>query len=78
MYGQEFPELALDGRNYPTWASDVKICSALKGFLVAINPPAEGAEALASAVQYGALHFTRQHLDPDLKAEYLMEENPQN
>jgi hypothetical protein len=38
---REFEELALDGRNYPTWAMDVKISLALRGMHEAIVPPAE-------------------------------------
>jgi hypothetical protein len=37
----EFDELALDGRNYPTWALNVKISLAFHGIMATLTPPAE-------------------------------------
>ena len=38
----EFEELALDGHNYPTWASDIKIGFASRGILATIEEPVIG------------------------------------
>jgi hypothetical protein len=73
---KEFEELALDGHNYPTWALDIKISLASKNILSALLPPAERTEPLHDAYKYNALYILRHHLHPDLKAEYVMEEEP--
>ena len=73
---REFEELALDGHNYPTWALDIKISLASKNILSALLPPTERVEPLHDAYKYNALYIIRNHLHPDLKAEYVMEEEP--
>jgi hypothetical protein len=72
---KEFDELALDGHNYPTWASDIKINFASRGLLAHINEPIEGV-VLDEQKKYGALMLLRFYIHKDLKQEYLMEENP--
>ena len=42
MATKEFEELALDGSNYPTWASDIKIALASRGLLATIEPAQAG------------------------------------
>ena len=39
MATKEFEELALNGSNYPTWASDIKIALASQGLLAIIQEP---------------------------------------
>jgi hypothetical protein len=39
MSTKEFEELALDGHNYPTWASDIEITFASRGIIDAIAHP---------------------------------------
>lgn len=73
---KEFAELAVDGSNYLTWAMDVKINLTAKGLNSAITTPAQGTSSITDITRYSALHFIRHHLHPDLKTEYLMEENP--
>jgi hypothetical protein len=73
---REFEELALDGHNYPTWALDIKISLASKNILSALLPPNERVEPLHDAYKYNAFYIIRHHLHPDLKAEYVMEEEP--
>ena len=73
---REFEELALDGHNYPTWALDIKISLASKNILSALLPPNERVDPLHDAYKYNALYIIRHHLHPDLKAEYVMEEEP--
>uniref|UniRef100_A0ACD5XNR6 Uncharacterized protein n=1 Tax=Avena sativa TaxID=4498 RepID=A0ACD5XNR6_AVESA len=72
---KEFAELALDGRNYLTWAMDVKINLSSRNLISTITTPAEGAPAIPEPAKYAALHFIRHHLYPSLKDEYMMEEN---
>jgi hypothetical protein len=82
MTVKEFEELALDGNNYPTWAMDVKISLSSRGIAAALIPPEEplpqGVAQLTEPQKYGALYIIRNHIHPDLKSEYLMEESPSN
>jgi hypothetical protein len=71
---REFEELVLDGHNYPTWAMDVKISLALRGMYEAIIPPADRNVPLLEPYKYNALYIIRNHIHPDLKSEYVMEE----
>lgn len=73
---REFEELALDGHNYPTWAMDVKISLALRGIIHALTPPAEREVPLSEQFKFNALYIIRHHIHPDLKSEYVMEEEP--
>jgi hypothetical protein len=43
MATKEFEELVLDGTNYPTWASDIKIALASHSLLATIQEPQQGA-----------------------------------
>jgi hypothetical protein len=76
MTNQEFDQLALDGSNFPTWALDLKVSLSLRGLYLAISAPQEGVPPLADNFKYNALFIIRNHIHPDLKAEYLMEEDP--
>jgi len=78
MTVKEFDLLALDGHNYPTWAVDVKVSLASRGLYRAVLPPEEGVAPLEDQHVYTALYLIRSHIHPDLKAEYLLEENPRN
>jgi hypothetical protein len=71
----EFEELILDGHNYPTCSKDIKI-SSLHGMYEAIVPPAERIVQLVEPYKYNALYIIRNHIHPDLKSEYVMEEEP--
>jgi hypothetical protein len=72
---REFEEVVLDGHNYPTWALDVKISLALHGILPALTPPAEREAVFLNTYKYQALFIIRNHLHPDLKSIYVMEEH---
>jgi hypothetical protein len=76
MTAKEFETLALDGNNFPTWAMDLKVSLSLRGMYEAIAPPQAGVAPLAEPLKYNALYIIRSHIHPDLKAEYLMEEDP--
>jgi hypothetical protein len=78
MTVKEFDLLALDGHNYLTWAMDVKVSLASRGLYRAVLPPEEGVAPLDDQHVYMALYLIRSHIHPDLKAKYLLEENPQN
>ena len=64
---KEFAELAIDGRNYLTWAMDVKINLAARNLISTITTPTQGTPAIADTTKYASLHFIRHHLDPSLK-----------
>jgi hypothetical protein len=70
----KFEELAFDGHNYPTWVLDVKISLAFREILSDLTPPAEREAAFLDTYKYQALYTIRNHLHPDLKSEYVMEE----
>jgi len=76
MVAKEFEQLSLDGHNYPTWAVDVKVSLSSRGLYRAVAPPQEGVAPFDQYV-FSALYIIRSHIHPDLKAEYLLEENPQ-
>jgi hypothetical protein len=72
----EFEELALDRHNYPTWMMDTKISLTLRGMYEAIVPLAERTVQLLDPYKYNALYIIRNHIHPDLKSKYVMEEEP--
>jgi hypothetical protein len=72
----KFEELALDGHNYPTWTLDIKISLSFHGILLALTPPVEREATFLHIYKYQALFIIQNHLHPDLKSEYVMEEDP--
>ena len=71
---REFEELAKNGLNYLTWASDVAIVlegRKIKGVLVAGTPMAPSTTTPAENAQ--ALHFLGHHMCTMLKHEYMAE-----
>jgi hypothetical protein len=73
----EFNELALAGQNYPTWAMDIKISLTFRGIMVALTlAEREREAAFLDTYKYHALYIIQNHLHPDLKSEYVMEEEP--
>ena len=75
MATKEFEELTLDGSNYPTWTSNIEIALTSRGLLVTIEP-AQAGVVLQDKQVYTALALLRFYIHKDLKAEYLMIENP--
>jgi hypothetical protein len=73
---REFEKLTLDGHNYPTWAMYVKISLALRGMYEAIVPPDERIVQLLDSCKYNVLYIIRNHIYPDLKSNYVIEEEP--
>jgi hypothetical protein len=74
----EFDELALDGHNYPTWALNVKISLAFHGIMATLTPSAEREReaTFLNTYKYQALYIIRNHLHPDLKSKYVIDEEP--
>jgi hypothetical protein len=72
----EFEKLALYGHNYATWALEVKISLPFCRILPALTPPTEREVTFLDTYKYRALFIIRNHLYPDLKSEYVMEEEP--
>jgi len=75
MATKEVEELALDGSNYPTWASDIKIALVSRSLLAIIQEPRQGV-VLQEKHTYTALALLRFYIHKNLKCEYLMIENP--
>jgi hypothetical protein len=80
MAEKEFDPFELDGRNYSTWAMDIKIALASRGLVRAIqnleDPLPAGVMLLRDEQKYSALYIIRHHIHQDLKFEYLEEESP--
>jgi len=78
MATKEFEELALDGSNYPTWASGIKIALASRSLLAIIQEPRQGVvlQEKHTYTGYTALALLQFYIHKDLKSEYLMIENP--
>jgi hypothetical protein len=55
---------------------DAKISLTLRGMCEAITPPTERQQELLPTYQYNALYIIRHHIHPDLKSEYVLEEEP--
>jgi hypothetical protein len=71
---REFDELILDGHNYSTWATNVKISLAFRGMYEAIVPPVDKQQELPPTHQYNTLYIIRHHIHTNLKSEYVLEE----
>jgi hypothetical protein len=71
---REFEELALDGYNYHTWVLNVKISLAFRGIRPALSPPTDRETAFLDTFKYQDLFIIKNHFHPDLKSEYVMEE----
>ena len=76
MATKEFDELALDGTNYPIWASDIKINFASRGILNTIEEPNDGDPAIEPRKLNTALFLLRLYIHKDLKHEYMLETSP--
>jgi hypothetical protein len=55
---------------------DIKISLAFRGMYEAIVPPAKRQQELPPTHQYNTLYIIRHHIHPDLKSEYVLEEEP--
>jgi hypothetical protein len=73
---RDFEMLAVDGRNYLTWATDVEI--RLDGMCLdhTIVEPEADKDERAKPDKAKALHYLRHNIHLDLKCEYMTEKNP--
>ncbi|XP_052152549.1 uncharacterized protein LOC127770786 [Oryza glaberrima] len=72
MATKEFDELALDGTNYPIWASDIKINFASRGILNTIEEPNDGDPEIEPKKLNTTLFLLRLYIHKDLKYEYML------
>jgi hypothetical protein len=75
MTTKELEELKLNGSNYPTWASNIKIALESRSLLATIQEPQTGV-VLQDMHTYTVLALLRFYICKDLKSKYLMIENP--
>jgi hypothetical protein len=76
MAGKEFEILALDGHNFSTWATDIKVGLSTRGLFPCLAATAAGALPIPDPIKFGALSIIRNNIHPDLKSEYMYEEDP--
>jgi len=76
MAAKEFEVLALDGSNFPQWATDIKVSLSTHGVYQCLTPPGRNDPPIPKTVKYGALYIIRNHIHPDLKSEYMLEMDP--
>ena len=76
LMSQAFPPLAVNGHNYLTWAMDAKVHLYANELMETLEETPEGVDPPTNQAKYNALEILRHHIHPDLKNEYLMEENP--
>jgi hypothetical protein len=74
----EFDEIFLDGHNYPTWVLNVKVSLAFCGSLSALSTHANREAAFLDTYKFNALFIIQNHLHPNLKSEYVIEDEPHN
>jgi hypothetical protein len=72
----EFEILTLDGSNFLSWAMDVKVTLSTLGLYSCIDDTAEGMVTPSNMSNFSALKVMRNHIHPDLKMEYMYEEDP--
>jgi hypothetical protein len=73
---KEFEFLALDGSNFPSWTMDVKVQLSTLGLYRCIDDRAEGTVNPSNMSKFSTLKVMRNHIHPDLKMEYMYEEDP--
>jgi hypothetical protein len=76
MATKEFDILALDGSNFPIWAMDLKVSLSTNGLYRWIDDTADGTVPPFNMSKFSALRIIRNHIHPDLKMEYMLEEDP--
>ncbi|KAG2561792.1 hypothetical protein PVAP13_8KG112401 [Panicum virgatum] len=76
MANKEFEVLALDGHNFPTCAIDIKVSLSRCGLYTCLSDLETSTKSMIEKNKYEASYIIRNHIHPDLKSEYKMEENP--
>ncbi len=75
MATKEFDILALDGSNFPIWAMDLKVSLSTRLYRC-IDETTDGTITPSNMSKFSALKVIRNHIHPDLKMEYMLEEDP--
>ena len=75
MANKEFEVLTLDGHDFPTWATDIKVSLSKCELYQCLSVFEKSTQAMTEKNKYEA-YIIRNHIHPDLKFEYMMEENP--
>jgi len=75
MAAKEFEVLALDGSNFPQWATDIKV-SVDPWTVLVFDSTWYKWSTFPEIVKYGALYIIRNHIHLDLKSEYMLEMDP--
>jgi hypothetical protein len=76
MATKEFDILALDASNFPIWAMDLKVSLSTNGLYRCIDETTDGTVTPSNMSKFFALKVIRNHIHPDLKMEYMLEEDP--
>ena len=76
MAAKEFEVLALDGSNFPQWATDIEVSLSTRGLYQCLTTPGTNDPPILDAMKCGALYIIRNHIHPDLKSEYMLEMDP--
>ncbi len=76
MATKEFDILALDGSNFPIWAMDVKVSLSTNGLCRCIDKTIDVTVNPSNMSKFSALKVIRNHIHPDLKMKYMLEEDP--
>ena len=76
MVNKEFEVLALDGHNFPTWATDIIVSLSRCRLYACLSVSKTSTKSMIEKNKYEALYIIRNYIHPDLKSEYRMEENP--
>jgi hypothetical protein len=76
MANKEFEVLALDGHNFTDMVMDIKVSLSTHGLYQCLVEPEKGTQQFIEKSKYEALYIIRNHIHPDLKSEYMMDENP--
>ena len=76
MASKEFEVHALGGHNFPTWAMNIKVSLSRCELYACLSDSDMSTKSMIEKNKYEALYIIRNHIHPDLKSEYRMEENP--
>ena len=76
MANKEFEVLALDGHNFPTCATDIKVSLSRCGLYACLSDLETSTKSMIEKNKYEASYIIRNHIHPDLMSNYMMEENP--
>ena len=76
MVNKEFEVLALNGHNFSTWATDIKVSLSRCRLYACLSDSDTNTKSMTAKNKYETLYIISNHIHPDLKSEYRMEKNP--